>query len=327
MKKLSFLLLGAAGLMLASCSNEEFVPSVAEDDGNVTVTISLPNELGTRTLGDGLTAKYLYYSVFNNSTSSQAYVFGGYTEFPEGELSTTVSFGLANGKQYNIVFFATAEKPGSANAVYTFNYNTSEIKANYENMTSAPNLADMYDCFQGMVSTGVVGTANRNISCTLNRPVAQVNWGTSDQDLASVMDEDAFGPNGQYIVTYLTTKAYNTFNILQGNVTGNPVEVELSQFTAPVADGDVFPITGYDYIAMNYFLAPTTESYVYDLDLSITNEGNPATEDIKTIVAVTNAPVQANYQTNIYGNLLSSDVTVAVTKDPIWKTPSNDVEY
>lgn len=320
MNKLTYLLLGAGAFLLGSCAQEDLTSPVSQGDGNVSVTINLPESFRTRTIGDGLTATYLNYGVYeyDSSSSTATYVLSGNTSFTNTSLQTTVTLNLINGKNYKIVFFAqSAESMTSSSPVYTFDAQSQTVTVNYDNMTSANNIADAYDCFYNTIETGTITNTTQNFSVTLNRPVCQINWGTND--LTSAAAE--YGTNGEYIEATLTTNAYNTLNLITGEVS-NLTSVSLDNFAPPTTA--TFPITGYNYVAMQYLLAPSTSSTVYDLNLKITNGGNSSvTTPLTTTIPVTNATVQANYRTNIYGTLLTTSATFTVTKDNNW----NDNSY
>ena len=350
MKKLNYFLLAAAGLMLASCSQEETVPSIAEGDGNYSVTISLPKDMVSRAgaavseFGLGNVANQLNYAVYDATSGN--FVFDGMASFPNGALETTVNFNLVRGKSYNIAFFAQSQTSINE-GVYTFNGAGKTMTVNYEAMKSESNLYDAYDCFYNVLPTGQIGSTSVNASVVLNRPVGQVNWGTNDlvstdsngvsKDLAAAHD-DAYGSKGQYIETNLTCTPFTTLNLLTGEVSGNTAEVTIESMAAPY--NIAFPLDNvestqnatYVYIAMTYILAPKANSTLYDLSLHIDNNLNPKLETnnqlgLNTVVDINAAPVQANYQTNIYGNLLSDDVTVTVRKNPVWLVPDYDVEW
>lgn len=325
MKKLNYFLLGAAGLLLASCSNDDLVAPAAPGDGNVNVTISLPGKLTTRAMNDGYTSTKLYYAVYDADNGNDTFVLEGTANFGANELSATVSMNLANGKSYNIAFFAyagstfTTNTDTNAGAVYALNPQTGVMTVNYSNMNATGNANDSYDCFFNVIPTGKIGTVATNISATLYRPIAQINWGTSDLSEEAIAHSTAFGPNLEYLKANLSTNAYNTFDFLTGDVTGDMVDVALNGFNAP--EGVAFPVTAtpaYEYLAMQYLLAPKSASTVYDLYLTVNNSGNPDAAVIENNVVVANAPVQANYQTNIYGSLLTDNLNVTVTKSPGW---------
>ena len=322
MKKLNYFLLGAAGLMLASCSQEEVVSPAAPGEGNFHITVSLPGNIQTR--NTGLAAENLLIAVYD-ADNDNALVFEDNATF-ENSLQTNVGFNLAIGKTYNIALFATSETPTQAKTPasdtnkmpYTFDAENKQLVVNYQYMVDPSDNEEAEDCFYNVVSTGVVGTASSDINVTLYRPIAQINWGTSDLDEVSVKDNNAFGTDGQYIQTNLSTEAFNTLDLLTGDVTGDLVEVNLSNFNAP--SGLAFPVqpSVYTYIAMQYVLAPKATSDIYNLTLNVDNGANPNANAIYNDVAVANAPVQANYQTNIYGALLTDNVNLTVIKSPDW---------
>lgn len=331
MNRLNLFLLGAGGLLLTACSQEDVINPATTGDGNYTVTVKLPSDLNTRSFGDGYTATKLNVAVYDASTSTL--ITTADAEFASNSLQTQVSFNLANGKSYNIAFFAqsaasmnTAAESDPSNAVYTFDATNKTVTVNYENMTSANNLTDAYDCFYKLFSTGPIGQGSTTMSVELTRPVAQVNWGTSDLNSNYVQHEQAFGTNGQYIQSTLTGKAYTTLNLLTGGVT-NETNITLTNFAAPT--NETFPFVDgnvtYKYVAMNYLLVPSTASIIDELTLSINNGLNTSVTTITNDVEVTNAPVQGNYRTNIYGNLLTTNTNIAVTKDPNWGTPDYNV--
>lgn len=321
MKKINYLLLGLAGLAMASCSQEDLLTN-GKGEGNYHVTINLPADMATRANpGDGLTANVLKYAIYdNNGTFVDAFT----TNFG-GQISTTVDLNLVAGASYQIAFFAQGPDSGE---VYEFNPNpetgTPNITVNYDKMTANYNNADEYDCFYNLLKTGTIGSDDMSASVTLVRPMAQINWGTTD--LASKVAQVAFGPTGENLVATLKTKAFNTYSLLD-NVVDTSIEaeeIEIGAFARP-STGWTFPAntetTTYDYVAMQFVLAQK-ESEIYDLDLTIASTSN---ETVENTIHVSSAPLQANYQTNIYGSLLSDNVTFTVTKQENWTTPEHNI--
>ena len=151
---------------------------------------------------------------------------------------------------------------------------------------------------------------------TLKRPVAQVNWGTSDLAEPVVVDPNAYGADAANLVSEVSTKAYTTFDMFSGDVTGESEEVTLPYLARP-ADEENFPVQSdkYAYVSMQYLLVPAASS-VIDITLKTANS-TTAVKPLST-VAVTNVPVQANYRTNIYGALLTNPNYFTVTKDENW---------
>lgn len=235
--KLIYLAAGSAILALASCSQDD-IQAPAAGDGNVNLTLTVPaNALGTRAFADGLTANDLEVAVFDKATGNL--VISKEQKFAEtgGALQTTVSLSLANGKSYQIAFFAH-KKDGSA---YTFDTTDKKVKVDYSKMNTSYN-TDAFDCFYKLYETGTV-TGPINETITLTRPVAQVNWGTSDLEEPVVTAADAYGAGAANLVTKITTKAYTEFDMLTSDVvTTSETDVVLPYLARPAAT-ETFPMS------------------------------------------------------------------------------------
>lgn len=315
MKKI--MLLPAALLLgLASCSNEAEMP-VVESDGNVNITVNLPGNLGTRAFSDGLTADDLEVAVYDVTDADnpvlarkQDYKFGN-------SLSTKISLTLANGRSYKIALFASKKD----NSPYTFNTADRKITVDYTKMTKY-NSTDDYDCFYKLYEIAkVTGPIQDNI--LLVRPVAQINWGTND--LADQVLLPVYGQDNANLYTKVTTTAYTEFDMFKGNVVeGTTTAVNLPLMKRPT--GETFPEvkegTTYEYLSMQYLMVPKASSVV-DLKLESAAAAD-ATAAIATVM-VANAPVQANYRTNIFGALLTNPADFTVTKKEAFEEPDNNV--
>lgn len=329
MKKINYLLIGAAVLTLASCSQDDLM-APGQGDGNVNITVKLPADMATRALSDGLTADNLHIAVYDAATNN--FVFETEANFG-GKIQTTVSMNLPQKSSYNIAFFAVA--PKADGTLYNFlpqgddDYASPYIKVDYDNYASDDNLLDAYDCFFKMenIQTGTNGLQKDVI---LTRPVAQINWGTSDLSQA-VVDESAFGANGKNLYSTLTIEnAPYQYSFFEG-VTSNTQKVTITGLASPASQtasaGWQFPVEPavYKYIAMQYVLAPASQS-LYNISLDAYNNVNQdaATVD-NEVVEVNNAPLQANYRTNIYGALLTNPTEFTVIKDQ-WYTDDYDVD-
>lgn len=343
MKKLNYLLLGMAGLAMVACSNDDLQGPGASGDGNVQITVSLPGDAQTRAdFGSGTSSKVLNYAVYDMSDSDNPVLsFQGTANFGES-LSTTLNLNLLD-KEYKIAFFAQSETSKNEE-VYTFSAPAGaapSISVNYENMTSANNLADAYDCFYNTCtidfSSDTSSPSSPNQSVMLYRPVAQLNWGTNDIGKTQYLT-DTFGATGQYIMTSLDVSEETplplSLDLFAGTTSGGfsgsigLSDAEANEFQIP-ASTQVYPVSSYKYVAIQYILvgAPqeisgtTTGGALYNLTLNIDNsgeteEGDAAATDYTTDVVVVNAPLQANYQTNIYGSLLSNNTTFDITVSP-----------
>ena len=306
------LALSAAAMLLGvvSCSQEDIAGP--QGDGNVTFTVTIPEKMGTRSFADGLTANDLQMAVYDAETGSLVMTPADqkFSEAASGSLTTTVSLNLASGRSYKIAFFAQNKEGGA----YTFNTDSKTITVNYGAMATTYN-TDAFDCSYTLYETGeITGAINHVV--TLKRPVAQVNWGTSDLAEPVVVDPNAYGADAANLVSEVSTKAYTTFDMFSGDVTGESEEVTLPYLARP-ADEENFPVQSdkYAYVSMQYLLVPAASS-VIDITLKTANS-TTAVKPLST-VAVTNVPVQANYRTNIYGALLTNPNYFTVTKDENW---------
>ncbi len=320
MMKKSFLFTAAASVLcLASCSQDDFAPvQDNNENGNVTFTVSLNDKPATRAFGDGLSAKNLAYAVYDVSDTEPILAGEGRTEFSANSLSTTLNITLANGRDYRIAFFASNQNE-EGNNVYSFDAQNKKITVDYSktHLTADQNVDQ--DCFFNVlqVNKDQIGSS---LSVTLNRPVAQINFGTADLGEDAV--KAAYGENGANLRTTLTTTAYTTLNLLDGSVDLDSEEEFTTTTPAKIiaeVDG-IFPVDGYDYVHCAYVLVPKTEKSVAEVILSIT--GGTA---VPQTVEVSNVPLQANYRTNIYGNLLTSTTDITVDKDADWSDPDYNI--
>ena len=330
MNKLNYLLLGLAGLALASCSQDAIESPVVKGEGNYVVNLSLPQTLGTRAYGNGLVSTELTVLVYDADEANSPFVydFSSVANFTSTSLTTQVGFNLVSGKSYQIVFFAASPNAVSTDpknpSVYNITSSSATLNVDYSAMTSAGNLADDYDCFYNVVETGVISSTNTSKDVELYRPVAQINWGTNDLGEPTV--EKYFGEGGADLYWNLTaTGVYDTMNLLTKDIdVTSTAEVKLNNFQNSSSNEAFVTVSGYTNIAVQYLLAPIANSANYGLTLAVNNSSNPEVPTINDIDVV-NVPVQANYQTNIYGALLTESNSFTVTKSKIWVVPSNDI--
>ena len=300
----------SAALLLfgaVSCTQED-INNPSQGDGNVTFTVELPGDMGTRAFGDGYTAKNLEMAVYNAS-GDLVYEPEAVT-FDEGSLTKEVKLDLAQGVEYKIAFFAHSKADGG----YTFSAANKTITANYAAMATKYN-TDAFDCFYALFSTGKI-TKPFIGNVKLNRPVAQINWGTSDLKAAAVVAESAYGKDAnneaKNLYTQISTVAGNTLNVLTGEVSGE-AEVKFPYLTRPVDEDFLVKPETYRYLSMQYLLVPADATTI-DLTLEAANNA-AATTPMKSLT-VSNVPVQANYRTNIYGKLLTTAADITVDKQP-----------
>ena len=96
-------------------------------------------------------------------------------------------------------------------------------------------------------------------------------------------------------------------------------EAEVTCDLAAIPSGETFPKAGYDYLSMDYLLVGKEAKSVVDVKWTVT-DGTFNSER-----TFTNVPLQGNYRTNIFGNLLTSPTDFNVEIDPAFNEPDYDV--
>ena len=305
MKKQSLFCALAATMLLATSCQTDANLGLNGAESLVTINLSTP-EIATRTYSDGTMAKNLQYAVYDeagnllpNLTVTDATI----------NLKTNVELQLTTGNKFTLVFWADAES-----APYEVDFAAKTMTVNYDGVVS--NREDL-DAFYRDTTFTVTGRMNVDID--LYRPFAQLNIGTSDLTATT---------NAGYTVTHaaVTTDTYKTFNFITRTVS-DPVEVTyaMNRIVRDAQPAEVFPVAGYDYVAMNYVLMTNDKAVNDYVTLTYTNG---SVEKTRTFTAI---PLQRNYRTNIFGQLFTSDVDVNVEIIPTYfkhdyNNPSNETD-
>ena len=287
MKKFLFLAVAAIGLLATSCSKDETTNALPEGDAKVTFTVVAP-ELQTRAIGDGTSATTLEYSVYDAAWNHIAYLDGTTTI----NLQTNVELELIDGKTYNLIFWAAnAAAPydfDNANKKVTINYDG--IKANNENL----------DAFYQIVENLTV-KAGLQETVELYRPFAQLNIATSDWSTIE-------NSNEEFTQTEVKVKAYNTLNLVDGEVSDGAVRT----FNLEAMPTETLKVNNVDYkwLAMNYLLV--NEKELVEVTFNANNT------DVAEKVWY-NVPVERNHRTHILGKLLTSPVDFEIIIRPAFE--------
>ena len=290
MKKL-FLVLAAAFAMVA-CQTDINEVGVVGGEVDVTFEVGTP----TRAYSDGTTATHLQYAVYEGETELTALT------VTDGEIhgSTTVSFKLVTGNTYTVIFWAAAP-----NAPYTVDFANKTMTIDY---TGVKSNNENLDAFYKRHTFTVNGAQTEIIE--LRRPFAQLNIGTSDFEDA---EKAGYTADQSFVKV---TKLGDVLNLWNDKVEGTDAEITFNYAAIPTTE--TFPVAGYEYLAMNYLLVDS-EKEVVDIEFGY---NDTEVNDAKTRV-VGSVPVQRNYRTNIYGQLLTSDVDINVEIKPEYKDEHN----
>ncbi len=305
-----------AALTTAACQKENFGDATpAGQEVDVTLDLLAP-QIGTKSYGDGTTAKTVYVHVYQQDakgnltyiepaakdaslkTPSQSLTLNG--------LKATYSTRLVTGQTYTFVFWAQADK-----APYTYDTDAKTITVNY---ASAKGNDESRDAFYNVLPNVKIEGAY-TASVQLARPFAQLNFGAADYEEAK-----AAGLTVTKAMVKLTHAA-TSLNLLDGTTAGDKT-VTFAKAALPENANLTAGGKDYKYVAMDYVLVGKSAKTLSDVTLTLTATGTQSTTPEFTY---SNVPLQANYRTNIVGNLFTSPAEVQIEITPGFGTPDNDV--
>ncbi len=307
-----------AALTTAACQKENFGDATpAGQEVDVTLDLLAP-QIDTKSYGDGTTAKTVYVHVYQqNANGGLTYIepaTGGTSlKTPSQSLTlnglkATYNTRLVTGQTYTFVFWAQAD-----NAPYTYDTDAKTITVNY---TSAAGNDESRDAFYNVLPNVKIEGAY-TASVQLTRPFAQLNFGAADYEEAK-----AAGLTVTDAAVKLTHAA-TSLNLLNGTTAGDET-VTFASAALPAEPNAVLTAGGknYKYVAMDYVLVGKSAKTLSDVTLTLTATGaQSATPEF----TYSNVPLQANYRTNIVGNLFTSPAEVQIEITPVFGTPDNDV--
>lgn len=310
MKRL-FLFLAVAGLMATTaCSRDEMESAGMNGDGVVTFSARLPEQLQTRSMSDGQTARKLTYAVYaaGEQTPLLTSESEGAPAVEFTDLKAQLTLRLTTGKSYDVLFWADAYGQKDESNPYKVDYQAQTVTVDY---AAAESNDESRDAFFGSV-TGMKVTGAMSQDVTLVRPFAQVNVGTDDLEEAV-----AGGLQSAALATSMSaTNVPTTLNLLNGTTTGS-TSVDFASHAVPTESLVVSGRT-YTYLAMNYLLMgadKTTTNIAFEFTDGATT-GN---------LTFSNVPVQRNYRTNIIGSVLTGDVDFDIDIDPGFGEPDHNL--
>ena len=302
-KKIIYLMTAIAMMFATSCQDD--LSYNAGDRAEVEFNISTP-EISTRAYSDGETATVLQYAVYkaNGSILGDLTKATALNNAEEIRGSKNVKLQLTTGDTYTVVFWAAAP---DAPYVVDFGAKLEEAKMKVR-YSDAKSNDEGRDAFYATYTFTVKGAQTETIE--LRRPFAQLNIGTADYAAST---SAGYTPT-QSAVT--VKNIYETLKFSDGSVSG---EVEANFGLADIKKDETFPVVGegnvtYEYLAMNYLLVDSKKGLV-DVEFTYTDGTNEKTRTVGSV------PVQRNFRTNIYGNLLTSDVDINVEIVPEYNEP------
>lgn len=310
-----------AALTTAACQKENFGDATpAGQEVDVTLDLLAP-QIGTKSYGDGTTAKTVYVHVYQQDangvltyikpaakdaslkTPSQSLTLNG--------LKATYNTRLVTGQTYTFVFWAQAD-----NAPYTYDTNAKTITVNYARAAGNDESRDAF--YNVLPDVKIEGAYTASVQLT--RPFAQLNFGAADYEEAK-----AAGLTVTKAMVKLNHAA-TSLNLLDGTTAGDET-VTFASAALPADPNAVLTAGGknYKYVAMDYVLvgkSAKTAKTLSDVTLTLTATG---TQSATPEFTYSNVPLQANYRTNIVGNLFTSPAEVQIEITPGFETPDNDI--
>lgn len=298
MKKLIYLLL-TMPLLFTSCSKDEEMAS--EETVQVSFSTELPKRIGTRSdATTELSVNKVVCAVFEND--AEISTLRKEIDIKEGE---DIEFAprLIKGRTYDVVFWAMKDN----------NYDVDDMTAITRASETTAAESD-FDAFTESVKVEVTGSKSETV--TLERPLAQLNLGVTEEDWNAVADKTTFDMTPTKMVITMTGK--DTFNALTGAAIGENKEIT---YTLNVSGEDLMAGDDtYKSIAMCYVYPDAGQENI-DITYTIYDQDNDV---IREDVTIQNIPLENNYRTNVVGGLLTGTITYTITFEKDFNTTENN---
>lgn len=308
-----------AVLAVAACQKEN-LGEVAPDgrEAEVKLTLTSP-QIGTKSYADGQTVNKVFVHVYQQDAAGNlkyiAPAAAGEPATPSQVVDMTggaakYSTRLVTGQKYTFVFWA--ECLGTATSPYTYDPENKTVTVSYTGMAGNDETRDAF-C-NVLKDVEITGAYSSDVK--LYRPFAQLNFGVTSEDYAAAKAAGLEVTAAQVKLTNAAT----SLNLLAGTVSGAE-DVTFAAATLPKENLSAAGAT-YKYVAMDYVLVGKAAKTLSDVTLTLTATGTQSTTPEFTY---SNVPLQANYRTNIVGNLFTSPVEVNITVEPAFDAPDYDV--
>ena len=292
----------AVAMMLAigSCTSQDDVIDTNEE-ATVQFSATLDGFLQSRAISDGSMVDELTFVVYDENGNEIPGL--RQTHVPVVDGTATVQTHVVKKHCYTFAFWAQ----NSACLAYSFSDDMRSLNVDYEGLRANDEGRDaFYAVVTDYAETPITGAFERDV--TLYRPFAQLNFGTTSEDLAAANLEAPV--TGSYIT--IENGVYSQMNLLNGQAS-QPVSVEMA--TGPLP-GAILTVAGenYEHISMNYLLVNNEQSQI--TGVKMTAVMNRLNIETGVDVEVESLPVQRNYRTNVVGRLLTRTVEWQVIIDP-----------
>ncbi len=285
-------------LMTTACTSEDELIANG-DELNVTFSAVLDQYIDSRAISDGSMVDKLIFIAYDENGNEIAGL--RQENVPVSGGHATVNTRVVKGHRYTFAFWAR----NSNCTAYKFGADYKSLNVDYNGHANDESRDAFYAVNTDFAVDPVTEPFERNV--TLHRPFAQLNFGTTTEDLETA---NAYAPaTGSRIV--ITDGVFSTLNLLNG-VASNPVRVEL---TAGAFPSEKLTVEGeqYEYLSMNYLLVNNDRSDITGITMTtiMNREGNDASYPLE----LETLPVQRNFRTNIVGRLITKAVDFKLVID------------
>ena len=300
MKRLIMLMTVAGLLTVAGCTRNDSELVESGSEGMVTLKACLPQQLQTRSIGDGQTATKLTYAVYEAGSTTPLLTSGseGVPAVEFVNLQAQLSLRLATGREYDLLFWADAYGDDESSP-YDIDFEAQTLTVDY---SGAMSNDERRDGFYAVVRNLAV-EADRPVSRSvmLTRPFAQLNVGTEESDMAAAV---ADGLRAETLQTWMEVASVNRCLNLMDGTTSDPTT---AMFGAQAVPAGTLSVDGntYVYLSVNYLLVGTDRGSV-DCAFGFSDGSKSGSRSFSSV------PVQRNYRTNVVGEILTSGTGAVV---------------
>ena len=304
-------------LVAAFACQRENIPATSQDEVEVTFAINTESAIATKAAPAGTGIGYadtyekelLFYvykdGVLLDQLQPEIEDFQG-----ADDLDAKVSVRLVKGQDYEFVFWAQAE--GKSHYTLTAQY-PPYVTVNYDALAANDESRDAFYAVAKLHIEADMGIEK----ITLTRPFAQINVGTTQDDIDAAKAAGVVIDNTSVTLSNVATKLDLFSGVASEGKEFTFKATALPQQKLNVYNKADYPTAHeYSYLSMNYILvadAVTGEKDQLDAYKITFLQG---TREINTI-SIPNVPVRRNWRTNIIGeNILTDYASFEITIDP-----------
>lgn len=285
-------------LTMAACSSEDDIITTG-DEMSVTFTATLDQYIDSRAISDGSMVDKLIFIAYDQDGNEIAGL--RQENVPVSGCRATVNTRVVKGHRYTFAFWAQ----NSNCTAYSFTSDHKSLNVDYSGYANDESRDAFYAVNTDFATDPVTVPFEKEV--VLHRPFAQLNFGTTTEDLETA---NAYAPaTGSRIV--IEGGVCSTLNLLDG-MASNPVKVETEAGPFP---SEKLTVEGeqYEYLSMNYLLANNERSEI--TGITMTTVMNRLGKDASYPLEIESLPVQRNFRTNIVGRLITKAVNFRTVID------------